>query len=144
MAPILPLLIVVAVAGGAAFALTRHFSAPPPASINEIEWLTEEFKLDPEQSRKIADLHAAYRPICADHCADIISARNRIETAEQTAALAVAEIELRQLEQTCLDSTQTHLQAVATVMDPDQGQRYLALIRSRISDHEHTEPFGLK
>jgi len=135
---------VVLIAGGAAFALTRHFSTPVPTIINEVEWLTQEFQLDNAQSLKIAALHTAYQPICADHCAAIISAKDRIDAAKNETALAAAEVALRQLKQTCHDSTRAHLQAVAGVMDPVQGQRYLDLISPRLSDHAHAEPFGLK
>lgn len=144
MPPALRLLLVIVVAGGAAFVLTRHFSAPPPSGLNEVEWLTHEFDLDADQSQKIADLHTAYQPVCADHCAAIIAAQDRIDAAENEAAREKAESALRQLEQTCHDSTRAHLQAVAAVMDPAQGRRYLDLISPRLSDHEHAEPFGLK
>lgn len=144
MVPALRLLLVVAIAGGAAFALTRHFTAPAPTDINEVEWLTQEFKLDAEQSQKIAALHTAYQPICADHCAAIITAQGLIDDAENETVQATAEAALRQLKFICQNSTRTHLQAVAAVMDPAQGQRYLELISPRLSDHEHAEPFGLK
>ena len=144
MAPALRLLLVVVIAGSAAFGLTRYFSAPPPTSINEVEWLTNEFNLNAEQSQQIAALHTAYQPICADHCAAILTAQDRIDAAVNDTDLETAEAALRMLEQTCHESTQAHLQAVAAVMDPAQGKRYLALISPRLSNHEHAEPFGLK
>ena len=140
----LRLLLVVVVASGAAFLLTRYFSATPPTSINEVEWLTQEFALDQQQAGEIASLHAAYQPICADHCAAIMSTRQSIAEATNDSDRSRSESALRDLQDTCQESTRDHLAAVAAVMDSAQGQRYLDLIGPRLTDHEHAEPFGLK
>lgn len=137
------LLLVAIVAGFASFLITRQM-APPPAPSGEIAWLTTEFKLDPAQARKVQALHDAYLPICARHCAAILDTRGQIESASDTAEKQHAEAKLQQLVITCHDSTRAHLQAVADAMDPVQAQRYLAMIRPRLSAHQHAEPFGLR
>ena len=144
MARVLRLLLVVAIAGGVSFFVTRHFFTVSPPDTSEMDWLAGGFDLDPQQRAKIADLHAAYRPVCLEHCDAIVAAQDRIAAAQSTPERQIAEAEMHQLEIICHQSTRTHLEAVAAVMAPGQSQRYLELISPRLSDHRHVEPFGLK
>lgn len=144
MSALARLLLVVTLAGGAAFTLTHYFSTRPTEPVSEVSWLVDEFNLNANQTRQIEALHAAYRPICARHCEAIIAARQELSHAATANARTRAETELRKLQQICQASTRTHLEAVAAVMDPAQGQRYLDLITPRLSAHQHAEPFGLQ
>ncbi len=142
---LLRLLLVAAVAGAASFGLTRLLSPGPESTAgNELTWLTQEFQLTPQQAQRIQALHAAYRPICAQHCAAILDTKAELATAETPAAKGQIEQRLSALKATCHDSTQAHLEAVAAAMSPEQGQRYLAMISPRLSAHQHTEPLGLR
>lgn len=142
---LLRLFLVTLIAGGAAFVLTRVLSpVTPPEAGEELTWLTREFALTPAQADRIAALHAAYEPICARHCAAIEEAREHLSHTHSPDQMATVEAELQQLVTTCHDATQAHLEAVAAAMSPAQGERYLAMIRPRLSAHQHAEPFGLR
>jgi Spy/CpxP family protein refolding chaperone len=131
----------------AAFALTRHLvskSAP-----DEMTWLREEFRLTPAQADAIEKIHAAYEPICADHCERIGQARRRLHALETNpqanpTELAAAREAWRLLGEECTTATRSHLEAVAAQMSPEQGQRYLALVGPRLTRRDPGQPFGLR
>jgi len=136
------------VAGLVSFGLTRWIAASS-APADEMAWLRQEFALTPAQSEAIERLHADYRPVCAEHCARIMEARERLVALERaggpdTAAHAAAAAEMAQLIRTCTESTRRHLEAVAALMSPDQGRRYLELVGAKVAQHSHAEPFGLR
>ncbi len=72
---VLFLVLVLAVAA-TAYGVTRY----PGARRTEDSWvwLRREFHLNDAQLARIRALHAAYQPICADHCSRIQAARDRI------------------------------------------------------------------
>ena len=145
MHALLRLLLVAVAAGAAAFGLTRWFNPmPAPTPGTELAWLTQEFQLTPQQAQRIQELHAAYRPICAQHCAAILDTKAELATAATPTAKSEVEQRLSDLMATCHDSTRAHLEAVAAAMSPEQGQRYLAMIGPRLSAHQHAEPLGLR
>ncbi len=142
---LLRLLLVALVAGAAGFGLTRLITpTPTPVVGEELAWLTREFELTADQAARIQSLHAAYRPVCAQHCAAIERTRTTLAHAASSEDRTAAEAQLERLVATCHDSTEAHLEAVAAVMSPDQGRRYLEMIRPRLSAHQHAQPFGLQ
>ena len=144
-AALIRLVLVALVAGAMGFGLTRLFAPTPRlAAGNELAWLTQEFQLTPAQAERIAALHAAYRPICADHCAAISEAKKDMANMAADHDHAAMQSRIDQLVTACHDATQNHLEAVAAAMSPEQGQRYLTLIEPRLSAHQHAQPFGLR
>lgn len=136
------------VAGLASFGVTRWLAASS-APADEMAWLRKEFALTAEQAGAIERLHEAYRPVCTEHCARILEARERLAALERTdgrdsAAYAAAAAAMTQLTRTCTESTRAHLEAVAALMSPEQGRRYLELVGSKVAQHGHAEPFGLR
>lgn len=141
----LRLVIIAVTAGLLAFVLTRQFAPAPTASPgDELAWVTREFELTPAQAARVQALHDAYRPVCARHCAAILAAQAELAAAGTPAERTAIAAHLRELTATCHNATLAHLEAVAAVMPPAQGQRYLALIQPRLSSHQHTAPFGLR
>jgi hypothetical protein len=136
-------LILVLLAGGAAFILARMLGTPS-AETDELTWLVNEFELTAEQAAVIRDLHESYRPVCDRHCEAIRQTHGKLQQASSPAAQAAVEAELAELQQLCHTSTQAHLRQVAAAMSPEQAQRYLELIEPRLSSHQHDEPFGLR
>ena len=138
-------MLVALLAGTVGFGLTRllHPAAQLDAG-NEIAWLTQEFKLTPAQAKHIAALHAAYQPICADHCAAITVAKRDFAAMTDDHDHAAMQRRVDALISDCHDATQAHLEAVAAAMSPEQGRRYLALIEPRLSAHQHDQPLGLR
>jgi hypothetical protein len=135
------LLAVVLVVGAGSYALTRALWPAAPADEDQVTWLAREFQLTPAQTATVAQLHRDYIPVCSDHCAAIVAARERLERSPQDAALR---IEVVRLERECQQATLAHVRRVAACMEPKQAQRFLALVEPRILRHDHQAVFGLK
>ena len=136
--------LIAVVAGLTSFGLTR-WVASQRAPADEMAWLRQEFALNAQQAEAIARLHARYGPVCDEHCANVMATRQRLAALTPgTPAHAEASAEMERLAQVCSDSTRRHLEAVAALMDPAQGARYLALIGGKIAEHNHAEPLGLR
>lgn len=106
-------------------------AAPSPAA--KLDWLAREFSLAPAQLEAIAKLQADYAPICADHCAAIVAAQERVAAATTPADLTTARAELSRLEQVCAVATRAHLQSVAACMPAPQATRFLAMMEPRVA-----------
>ncbi len=144
MKTLLSCALIAVVAGLASFGLTRWVAARQ-APADEMAWLRKEFALSASQADAIASLHARYGPVCDEHCANVMATRQRLAgLAPGTPAHAEATAQMEKLAQVCSESTRRHLEAVAALMDPAQGARYLALIGSKVAAHNHAEPLGLR
>lgn len=137
----LTLLAVVALVGAGSYFATRALWPAPPADEDQVAWIAREFKLTADQKTAVAKLHDDYLPICSDHCALIVDARERLAAHPGDAALAA---EVTRLERRCQLATLGHVRRVAACMAPDQGRRFLALVEPRILEHDHNAAFGLK
>jgi len=114
---------------GAFYALNRG-----PAQVRQaardgdaLKWLRVEFKLSDAQYAAIKQLHDDYGSVCSRHCAEIMAAEKRHASAAEVAVL----------ERTCVESMSDHFRRVATLMAPDEGRRYLAIVMPRILDYDH-------
>jgi hypothetical protein len=104
---------------------------------NEIAWLSTEFKLSPEQSKRIARVHAEYEPRCMAMCRKIADNNARLdrliterrEFAPEMEALLRDSAEI-QIE--CRKEMLAHIYAVAAQMPPDQGARYITLLKNQV------------
>lgn len=137
----LTLLAIVALAGAGSYLATRAFWPAPPANEDQITWLTREFHLTPEQRAAIEKLQDDYIPVCSDHCAMIVSARERLAERPDDAGL---QTEVARLERQCQQATLAHVRRVAACMDTKEGRRFLSLVEPRILHHDHEKVFGLK
>ena len=90
-------------------------------------WLRAEFKLSDAQYAAVKKLHDDYSSVCGEHCAAIMAARERQAPAAEVAAL----------EKTCVDAMTAHFHAVAKLMPPGEGERYLALVLPRVAGYDH-------
>lgn len=135
------LAIVVIVAGVGSYCLTRILVPPPPAHEDQIVWLQREFNLSDEQMARVSRIHRDYIPVCSDHCAAVVDARERLAAAPDDAGLRA---EVARLEQTCSESTLQHVRDIAACMNQHEGRRFLQLVEPRIARHQHQSPFGLK
>lgn len=141
MKRLLTLLAVVLVIGVASYGIARRTMSAPPADEDQIEWLTREFRLNTAQAAAVKKLHYDYLPVCSDHCAMIVAAREKL--AEKPGEPALAD-EVTRLEKICQQATLAHVREVASNMDADQGRRFLSLVEPRILRHDHQAVFGLK
>ena len=114
----------------------------------ELTWLKSELSLSEEQFVKVRDLHAAYRPTCAEMCRRISEAHEKIEgfasghqviTPEYKAALnehAAIHVE-------CQEAMLKHLYETAATLSPEQSKRYLETMLSFALDFTHSESGAL-
>jgi Spy/CpxP family protein refolding chaperone len=106
-------------------------------------WLKKEFHLSEKQAADIQKLHLAYSLVCDKHCHDIreaMQARDRLKTSGSAEAPAIAEANARIREQKarCETSLLQHLEQVANLMSPEDGQRYLQMMRPRVCKFDHS------
>jgi hypothetical protein len=141
MRRLLTLLAVVLVVGAASYGVTRLLTPPPPADEDQVTWLAREFSLNAAQTQAVRQLHEDYIPVCSDHCAAIVAARERLAAHPHDAAL---QAQVARLERVCQQATLDHVRAVAACMAPAEGRRFLALVEPRILRHDHQAAFGLK
>lgn len=141
MKRLLLLAVVVIVAGAGSYALTRLLVPPPPQHEDQVAWLKREFNLTPEQAARVEKIHRDYIPVCSDHCAAIVDARERLAAAPDDPALRA---EVARLERVCNEATLQHVREIAACMDRHHGRRFLQLVEPRIARHQHEAPFGLK
>lgn len=102
----------------------------------ELAWIKTEFRLSDQQFARVAELHAAYRPTCAEMCRRIdeknaalqklLAATNSV-TPEIQAALA----EASRVRAECQAAMLKHVYEVSRAMPPEQARRYLAFMHER-------------
>lgn len=134
-------LAVMLLVGAGSYGITRLVAPKPPADEDQIAWITREFKLTPAQAAAIEKIHLDYIPVCSDHCAAIVAARERLAGAPDDPHLRA---EVVRLEEVCQAATLQHVREVAAQMNAHQGQRFLSLVEPRIMRHDHQAAFGLK
>lgn len=140
---------VAVVVGLGSYGLTRWLAAPAVGDADEIAWLRREFRLTPGQAEKIEQLHAAYEPVCMEHCMQILATRKQLAAfadsgRQDSAEYRQAQTEMERLKRVCTEATRQHLETVAAAMSPEEGRRYIRLVGPKLSQHEHAQPFGLK
>jgi hypothetical protein len=131
-------------AGAACYHFSCDHTAHEAARDGDIMgWMRHEFCLSDAQYAEILRLHAEHSVVCARHCMVVRAAREHVVAAQRLSdapAVAAAGQELRQAEELCRASTEAHVRRVATVMAPEQGMRYLALVLPRLSSLDHEGP----
>jgi hypothetical protein len=148
MKRVLLLILCAGVAAIAAFLITRCAGTPKLLPVDkQLAWLEAEFHLSPAQIGAIKILHEDYQPVCEVHCQKIQEAKALLVAGKRDGgevAAGVAQTELRRIEAVCRDATREHLQKVAAVMGPEEGERFLALVLPKLSSHTHDAPSGLQ
>lgn len=103
----------------------------------EMEWLRREFELDDAQFVKIKALHDAYKPDCALMCRRIAEANSKVdslidESQSVTPEIASALSDVSVVQQECRQKMLAHIYAVSAAMKPENGRRYLTLMKPRL------------
>lgn len=135
------LLTIVLCVGAGSYGLTRWLGPAPKADEDHLSWMAREFDLTAEQKTCVEKLQRDYIPVCSDHCALIVDARERLAARPEDTALRQ---EVAALERRCQQATLAHVRQVAACMTPAQGRRFLALVEPRILHHDHQAAFDLK
>jgi len=106
-------------------------------------WLRQEFHLTDAQYAAIDELHRGYTASCDEHCRAIreaMQARDALESAKPAdpAAIAAAGRRVRELSGRCETALLRHLGQVAALMSPEDGRRYLGMMRPLVAKFRHT------
>lgn len=141
MRPIILIIAAVAV-GAASFMLCYRLSradgvAGLAGTSSELEWLRTEFDLTPAQTERVAARHEEYLPQCQEHCARYRDGRQRLDEMLRRQpgwSLEVDSVvkELSAIRSECHQSLLRYASDVAACMPPEQGRRYLAMIREQV------------
>lgn len=119
----------------------------PDGTDAELAWLKSEFALTPAQYEKVLALHNAYRPVCGDHCARYLAAHRRFadllktQTAWSPEAGAVIAEQAR-IQGECHASMLKYAYNVAACMSPEQGRRYLEMVKMQLIEGDPAGMFA--
>lgn len=110
---------------------------------DSMAWLRYEFHLTPAQFEAIKTLHADYAGTCDEHCRNIrvaMSERDCLATSrpDDKAAVAEADRRIQEMSTHCETVLGQHLVKVAALMSPADGERYLAMMRPRLAQFDHS------
>ena len=119
----------------------------PDGTDAELAWLKSEFRLDPAQYEKVVTLHHAYRPVCADHCTRYVAAHRRLDellknSADWSPDMDAAFAEQARIQSECHASMMKYAYSVAACMPPDQGRRYLEMIKMQLVEGDPAGMFA--
>lgn len=119
----------------------------PDGTDAELAWLKREFALTPAQYEKALTLHHAYRPICAGHCDRYLAAHRRLaellkqQTAWSPEAAAII-AERARIQSECHASMLKYAYDIAAGMTPEQGRRYLDMIKLQLVEGDPAGMFA--
>jgi hypothetical protein len=119
------------------FLATRELRDMAQVPNGELQWLRREFHLSDAQFKNIEGLQTAYAPVCNQMCTKIMEANSKVdrlvsENREVTPELEAAIREAGSVQQDCHKQMLAHIYRVSAQMDPEEGQRYLRMMRSRV------------
>lgn len=139
--------VVVAIAGYVIYfgSATRPAKAMLREPAGELEWLRQEFRLNDAQFERILKLHHDYSPVCAAMCAKIARSNERLDALISASSTATPEMraalhECAVVQEECRQAMLGHVYAVCAEMPPEQGARYLKMMKARlIQPGEHVD-----
>lgn len=119
----------------------------PDGTDAELAWLKQEFALTPAQYDKVLALHRAYSPVCADHCMRYMKTHRQLAELlkEQTAWTPETDrlfAEQARIQSECHASMLKYAYDVAACMSPDQGRRYLEMIKMQLIEGDPAGMFA--
>lgn len=135
---------VLLVIAGASYWAVREYGLTRP--LDQWGWMQREFHLSHPQLLRIQTLNAAYQPVCVDHCNRLLKVRRELTALQKAGRRNTPDyvqtlIEWEGVKRNCEEGTFKHIQAVAAVMDPKDGRRYLAITVPRVVRAAGREPF---
>ena len=111
----------------------------------DLSWLQTEFHLSDAEMVRVQELHAGYRPKCAEICAKIANKQSELDallgnSTNLTAAAQAKLDEIAALRAQCQAQMLAHFEDVSRAMPPAEGQRYLAEMKKlTLGMHEEME-----
>jgi len=103
----------------------------------EMEWLKCEYHLSDSQFARIQQLHRDYAPTCDLMCEKIAKANDKLDqlvstNTKVTPEVAAAMKECLTAQAECREAMLGHVYAVSAEMSPQDGVRYLQMMKARI------------
>ena len=138
---LLILLLAVASAFGGYWTYFRCATAPARAMLTEqggeMQWLRREYHLSDAQFSHIEQMHREYAPKCDLMCAKIAQANARLDqlisaSHSVTPDVEAALKEAAAVQENCHQAMLGHIYAVSAAMSPEDGARYLQMMKGRI------------
>jgi len=136
------ILLVAILAGALSFVACYRAALVPECcrsnpSARELGWLRHEYHLSDAQFERISQLHAEHAVRCAAMCQRVGEQRTRlsalIQASHETSPEVVEALNATvALEKECRQATLSHIYAVAAVMPPEEGRRYIATMSASI------------
>ena len=119
------------------FVGTAEMRSAASDSDSGLVWLRKEFRLSDAQFQRIKGLQSAYAGKCDLMCQRIMDANAALDAAisrnkQVTPEIQQALTEVARVQQECQQGTLTHIYEVSEQMDPDQGERYLQMMKRKI------------
>jgi hypothetical protein len=137
----LVILLAALVLGAATYFLCFRMATQPMRRIasvnNELVWLAAEFRLSPDQTKRVEALHSAYEPRCSAMCRRIAENNAQLDKLiaggrEFTPEMERLLRESAKIQMECRRDMLQHIYAVAAVMPPAQGERYIGLLKMQV------------
>lgn len=137
-----------------AFAICHRVATRPLRALKEqpaaeIEWLAHEFQLTPSQRNQVARLEAEYDPRCAEMCRRIEENNRKLDSLISAGQKRTPEMdallqESAGIQAECRRVMLDHVYRVAAIMSPEQGQRYLGLMKLQVLRPGVVHQFALR
>ncbi len=138
-------LIVIFMAAAVAFAgysISYRCATAPAESMltkpgGEMQWLKCEYHLSDAQFAHIQQLHQQYAPTCDLMCEKITKANDRLDQVVSTNRRVTPDVtaamkECLAAQAECREAMLGHVYAVSAEMSPEDGARYLRMMKARI------------
>lgn len=131
-----------AILGVAAYVFCFRAATAPTTSMltqpaGELEWLRREFHLTDAQFADVKKMHEEYALKCDAMCGKIAEANERLDQLISTNKSVTPEVQVAlnhcmTVQQECRQALLGHIYAVSAEMPPEQGARYIAMMKTRI------------
>ena len=113
----------------------------------ELERLRQEFRLDEAQFAEVRRVHEEYAPRCEAMCARIAAATEKAATLIRgnttvTWEVAAAMQERATVEEECRRAMLEHIYEIAGAMKPEQGRRYVEMMKGRVLASDRSSSQG--
>jgi Spy/CpxP family protein refolding chaperone len=139
--------------GAIAFFFCYHATTRPVHALlqnpdGEMAWLVHEFHLNPEQRDHIAKVQSGYEPRCAEMCRRIEENNAKLNALITAGHARSPEMDAlvqasAAIQVDCRREMLDHIYAVAALMSPADGARYLSLMKLQVLQPGTVHSFAL-
>lgn len=119
------------------FVGTAEMRSAASDSESGLVWLRKEFHLSDAQFERIKTLQSVYASKCDLMCQRIMNANAALDAAisrnkQVTPEIQQAITDVARVQRECQEGMLAHIYEVSEQMDPDQGERYLQMMKHKV------------